>query len=155
MAIRHVSGHRLVAMIEIVSPANKDRAENIRLLVDKVVEALSAGVHVMLIDLFPPGQHDPQGIHAAIWSRLDPTPLDLPIDAPLTVASYLASWSPEVWLEHRAVSQELPEMFLFLTPDVCVPVPLAATYQAAFAAAPEFWQRVLEGSQTTEADESS
>src|SRR5689334_678425 len=27
VAIRHVSGHRLVALLEIVSPANKDRAD--------------------------------------------------------------------------------------------------------------------------------
>ena len=28
LAIRHVSGHRLVALLEIVSPANKDRADH-------------------------------------------------------------------------------------------------------------------------------
>src|SRR5437016_6316903 len=30
IAIRHVSGHRLVALVEVVSPANKDRAESVR-----------------------------------------------------------------------------------------------------------------------------
>ena len=29
LAIRHVSGHRLVALLEIVSPANKDRARHV------------------------------------------------------------------------------------------------------------------------------
>ena len=29
LAIRHVSGHRLVALLEIVSPAYKDRAQHV------------------------------------------------------------------------------------------------------------------------------
>src|SRR5687768_16012729 len=29
VAIRHVSGHRIVALIEIISPANKDRARHV------------------------------------------------------------------------------------------------------------------------------
>src|SRR5581483_11046142 len=29
LAVRHVSGHRLVALLEIVSPANKDRASHV------------------------------------------------------------------------------------------------------------------------------
>jgi hypothetical protein len=29
LAIRHVSGHRLIALLEIVSPANKDRLESV------------------------------------------------------------------------------------------------------------------------------
>jgi hypothetical protein len=32
IAIRHVSGHRLVALLEVVSPANKDRADSVRAL---------------------------------------------------------------------------------------------------------------------------
>jgi hypothetical protein len=43
LAIRHVSGHRLVALIEIVSPANKDRAEHVEELADKAVSALEYG----------------------------------------------------------------------------------------------------------------
>src|SRR5262249_13366021 len=39
VAIRHVSGHRLVALVEIVSPANKDRAESVPAFTDKVVAA--------------------------------------------------------------------------------------------------------------------
>src|SRR5438874_1476540 len=54
LAIRHVSGHRLIALIEIVSPANKDRTRHVDELVDKAVSALERGVHVLLVDLFPP-----------------------------------------------------------------------------------------------------
>ena len=54
LAIRHVSGHRLVALIEIVSPSNKDRRDHVEELATKVISALNLGVHVLLIDLFPP-----------------------------------------------------------------------------------------------------
>ena len=145
VAIRHVSGHRLVALIEIVSPSNKDRSDSVRAFADKAADALRAGIHVFVVDLFPPGRHDPQGMHGAVWARFDPTPYPLPADEQLTVATYLAGWPPEVWVEHLKVGGELPSLALFLTPDVCVPLPLEATYQAAFRAAPAFWRDVLEG----------
>ena len=71
LAIRHVSGHRLIALIEIISPANKDRGRHVEDLVDKAVAALERGVHVLLIDLFPPGPHDPSGIHGSIVQCLE------------------------------------------------------------------------------------
>src|SRR5262245_45036883 len=145
VAIRHVSGHRLIALIEIASPANKDRAESVRLFADKVAEALHAGVHVLLVDLFPPARHDSQGLHGAVWAHFDEAPFELPADKPLTVASYLAGDFPEAWLEHLAVGDELPNMPLCLTTDVCIRVPLEATYLAAYQGFPAFWRNVLEG----------
>src|SRR5208282_2243430 len=71
LAIRHISGHRLVALIEIVSPANKDRSRHVDELVDKAVSALERGVHLLLVDLFPPGPHDPSGIHGLILECLE------------------------------------------------------------------------------------
>jgi hypothetical protein len=150
IAIRHVSGHRLVALVEVVSPANKDRAESVRAFADKAAEALRAGVHVMVVDLFPPGFADPRGMHGAIWAHFDAEPCDWPAEKPLAVASYLAAWQPEAWLEHLAVGDNLPEMPLFLTADVCVPLPLDATYQTAYGKAPAFWRAVLEGRQAME-----
>jgi hypothetical protein len=55
LAIRHVSQHRLVALLEIVSPANKDRPQSVADFANKVVSALDYGVHVLVMDLFPPG----------------------------------------------------------------------------------------------------
>src|SRR5262245_43824638 len=59
LAIRHVSGHRLVALIEIASPANKDRSSRVEDFAARAVSALDVGVHLLLVDLFPPGPHDP------------------------------------------------------------------------------------------------
>ena len=70
LAVRHVSGHRLVALLEIVSPANKDRVRHVAAFAEKAVSALEAGIHLLVVDLFPPGLHDPQGIHGAIVASL-------------------------------------------------------------------------------------
>jgi hypothetical protein len=147
LAIRHVSGHRLIALMEIVSPANKDRARHFEEFAAMVVEALDVGVHVLVVDLFPPGAHDPFGIHGTLRQRLEQSdePYDLPADEPLTLASYAAGPQVEIYLEHLAVGASLPEIPLFLRPDRYVNVPLEPTYQAAYAGMPAFWRDVLEG----------
>jgi hypothetical protein len=79
LAVRHVSGHRIVALLEIVSPANKDRRRSVKEFVNKVVAAIQFRIHVSVVDLFPPGPHDPAGMHGAIWDRFDPDhPYNLP-----------------------------------------------------------------------------
>src|SRR5207253_2977332 len=70
IAIRHVSGDRIVAMIEIVSPGNKAARHALRAFVEKAAELIDKRVHLLIIDLFPPGRRDPQGIHAAIWEEI-------------------------------------------------------------------------------------
>jgi hypothetical protein len=147
LAIRHVSGHRLVAMIEILSPANKDRAESVQEFATKAVSALELSVHLLLVDLFPPGRHDPYGMHGAILALIDEQrePYDLPRDEPLTLASYAAGPRVEAHLEHVAAGAPLPEMPLFLNPGRYINVPLEPTYLAAYGGMPSFWRDVLEG----------
>jgi len=147
LAIRHVSGHRLVAMLEVLSPANKDRAATVEQFAAKAVDAIDAGMHLLVVDLLPPGPYDPQGMHGFIWQRLvgSDEPYDLPADEPLTLASYAAGTQVEIYLEHLAVGAALPEMPLFLTPDRYINVPLEATYHEAYRGMPAFWRDVLEG----------
>jgi hypothetical protein len=147
LAIRHVTGHRLIALIEIVSPANKDRPGNIEDFVKKVTSALKHGVHVLLVDLFPPGPHDPSGMHGAVLRELEGSgePYDVPADEPATLASYAAGPAVEIFVEHVGVGADLPEMPLFLLPDRYVNVPLEPTCRAAYRGTPALWRRVLEG----------
>jgi len=149
LAIRHISEHRLIAILEIVSPANKDRAQHVADFADKAVSALEAGVHVLVLDLFTPGPFDPHGIHAAIQQRLQrsdaPIDYDLPPDEPLTLASYAAGPRVEAYIEHLAVGANLPDMALFLRPDRYINIPLEATYESAWQQMPQFWRDVLEG----------
>jgi hypothetical protein len=147
VTIRHVSGHRIVALVEILSPANKDRAEHVDEFVDKVEDALRHGVHLLVLDLFPPGRHDPQGMHGAVWRRLDEAeePLDPPADEPLTLAAYVADLRPDAYLDYVALGRPLPAMPLFLTRDHYLNAPLEATYDAAWRGMPAYWRAVVEG----------
>jgi len=70
----------------------------------------------------------------------------LPAGKPLTLAAYTGGQSPEAFVEPVAVGASLPDMPLFLTPDVYVAVPLEATYQSSWEAVPSFWRDVLTAS---------
>ena len=136
-----------VALVEIVSPANKDRPKHVEEFTDKVLSALNVGVHVLLVDLFPPGTRDPDGLHGILLRQLEDSDerYELPGAEPLTLASYAAGPQVEIYLEHVAVGAALPEMPLFLRPDRYVNVPLEPAYVAAYRGLPAFWRAVLEG----------
>lgn len=145
LAIRHVSGHRLVAVIEIVSPANKDRVEHVDELAGKIDGLLSAGIHVLLVDPFPPGHHDPQGLDAIVRELCgEPEHTrDLPADEPLAAVSYRAGLPIVVYLEYFAAGSELPDMPLFFQVERYINVPLEGTYQEAFIGVPQIWKDAL------------
>lgn len=143
VTVRHVSDHRVVAMVEIVSPGNKNNQNGLRAFVLKAQEALAAGIHLLIVDLFPPSSRDPQGIHAAIWGEDCGEHFALPEDKPLTCVSYVGGPGAEAFVEPVAVGDALPEMPLFLTPEVYVQVPLQATYATAWDGLPAYWRNIL------------
>ena len=143
LVVRHVSGDRIVAMIEIVSPGNKSNRHAFRAFVDKACELLEHRIHLLIVDPFPPGPRDPHGVHAAIWEQFQDAPFQPPADQPLTVVAYECDLTTRAYIEAFAVGQALPDMPLFLEPNGCVMVPLEATYETAFAAMPKRWQAVL------------
>jgi hypothetical protein len=144
LAIRSVEGHRIVALVEILSPGNKDSAASIEGLAGKVDSALKAGIHVLVIDLFGPTLFDLQGIHGAIWAKLDSATYDLPEREPLTLASYEAGVAPTAYVEHLALGNSLPAMPLFLDIGTYINVPLEPTYEAAFRGMPAIYRSRLE-----------
>ena len=144
LVIRHVSDDRVIALLEILSPGNKSSLRPFESFVDKAVEALSNGFHLLIVDLFPPGPRDPNGIHAAIWGEIGDDRYTLPPGSPLTLAAYAAGPVMRAYVEATAVGRELIEMPLFLEPDVYVNVPLEATYRAAYRGVPQRWKQVLE-----------
>lgn len=143
IAIRHVSGDRVVAVLEIVSPGNKATAHAFQKFVEKALELLEERVHLLVIDPLLPGARDPNGVHAAIWEAFVGESFQLPPDKPLTFASYECDVATRAYIEPIAVGDALPDMALFLEPGVCVFVPLEATYEAAYRAMPRRWQAVL------------
>src|SRR5262249_45769420 len=74
IAIRHGPG-RVVAMIEVVSPGNKDSKHAIASFVAKAVDFIRNGIHFLVVDPFLPGPRDPNGIAQAIWDALVGEPL--------------------------------------------------------------------------------
>jgi hypothetical protein len=148
VTIRHASNHRVIAVVEIVSPGNKNSRNGLKRFVEKAVELLQNGVHLLIVDLFPPGSRDPQGIHKAIWDELVDNDFVLPADRRLTLAAYSAGPYPEAFLEFVAVGSKLTDMPLFLSADIYIPVPLETTYQSAFEGMPEFWRNVLNNPST-------
>jgi hypothetical protein len=144
LVVRHVSGDRVVAMLEIVSPGNKSARNALRSFVEKAAELLDQRIHLLIVDLLPPGPRDPHGIHAAIWDEIAGQEYTPPAGRPLTLAAYETALTVRAYVRHVAVGESLPEMPLFLEPNACVQVPLEATYQAAFAVMPRRWRRVLE-----------
>ncbi|HKI35919.1 MAG TPA: DUF4058 family protein [Gemmataceae bacterium] len=131
ITIRHPDGD-VVAVIEIVSPGNKDSRHAIRAFARKAAALLQAGVHLSIVDLFPPSRRDPQGIHKVIWDRVRDEPFTLPTDKPLTLAAYAAGTETVAYVELVAVGDALPDMPIFLTTDRYVLCPLEATYQTAW-----------------------
>ncbi|HJT35811.1 MAG TPA: DUF4058 family protein [Pirellulales bacterium] len=145
IAIRHVSGDRVVAIVEIVSPGNKTTFHALYALVEKALELLERSIHLLLIDPFPPGPRDPEGVHAAIWEEIGGESFILPSDQRLTLASYECNAVTRAFIEAMAVGERLPDMPLFLEPNGCVVVPLESTYMAAYHVMPKRWRDVLEG----------
>jgi hypothetical protein len=141
IALRHSSDDSIVAIIEIVSPGNKSSRHAVDELLDKVWALIDQDIHLLLIDLFPPTARDPQGIHTLIWGDSAKPP---PADLPLTLAAYHAVMPRCAYVEPTAFSSTLIDMPLFLDDGHYVPVPLEATYQAAWRGVPQRWKAVLE-----------
>jgi hypothetical protein len=143
ITIRHPLG-RVVCVIEIVSPGNKGSRAALRSFVEKTVDFLRHGVHLLVIDLFPPSVRDPQGIHKAIWDEIEDEPFELTPDKPLTLVSYYAGVPKVAYVEPVAVGDLLPDMAAYLDLDSYVNVPLEPTYQATWASCPEDMREAVE-----------
>src|SRR5207247_9861132 len=87
IAVRHVSGDRIVAMVEVVSPGNKAARHALDALVRKAAELLERQIHLLLLDVLPPSRRDPQGIHACVSEEIAGEEHTAPADKPLAVAS--------------------------------------------------------------------
>ena len=144
IAVRNVSGDHIVAMIEIVSPGNKNNTNAFRAFVLKACELLEHRIHLLLVDPFPPGRRDPNGIHAAIWAEVEDKPFHVPTERPLTLVAYECDSTTRAYIETISVGEKLPDMPLFLEPEAYVSVPLEKTYQAAWDTVPARWQRVIQ-----------
>jgi len=146
IAIRHVSDDRIVASIELVSPGNKSGNRAVADFVTKACELLIRGIHLMIVDLFPPTPRVPKGIQAAIWMELEEEEAEpLPEGKDRVAVSYeCLDGGVRGYVEPIGLGEPLPDMPIFLRPDGCVMVPLEKTYSSAFSTVPARWRRVIE-----------
>lgn len=132
--IRLTGGRQLVAAIELVSPANKDRPDERRWFATKVASYLADGVSVIVIDVVTTRRAN---LHNEIVRLIDaPRAAELPPEVELYAASYrpaLDSRTPviDIWTVPFGIGDSLPTMPLRLTGDLFVPVEFEPTYTDA------------------------
>ena len=151
--VRNTHGERLIAIIEIVSHANKDRSQSVSQFNEKIAESLHSGCNAMVIDVHRPGRADPSGMHWSFWSQFAESPHPVTSSEPLGVASYHApvhngTLEPLAYFETVAIGQNLPDMPLFLDGVEYINLPLQSLYDQAWAEYPAHWKSVLEAPKT-------
>lgn len=127
-------GPRLVAAIELVSPANKDRLASRRMFAVKCASYLHSGVSVIVVDVVTERSGN---LHSELLKLLRvqvSTPSqgsrDLYATAYRTVPS-LQGLHLETWAFSLTLGSPLPTLPLWLEPDFALPLDLEAAYQAA------------------------
>lgn len=152
IVVRHHLG-RMIAVMEIVSPGNKDSRFALRQFVEKTVDFLRSGVHVLVIDLLRPTLRDPAGIHKLIWDEIEEEDFSLPPGKDRVLVSYETGSDRAAFIELVGVGDPLPEMPLFLTTDLHVQVPLEAAYQATWDSLPEEVRHAVETGELPQLEE--
>jgi len=125
-------GRRLVAAVEIVSPANKDRSENCHQFTAKCAALLRQGVSLVVVDLVTVRHFNLYAELLELIGQRDPAIGDPP---PPTYAA-ACRWRPrgksrwlDVWNHPLAVGQALPCLPLWLTKELAIPLDLEASYE--------------------------
>lgn len=127
-------GRLLVAAIEIVSPANKDRPEHRNIFVAKCAALLQKGVAVSIVDLVTVKHFNLYLELLAVIGHTDPTLGDPPPHL------YAAScrWTRqgkrtllEAWSHALTPGQPLPTLPLWLSTELVVPLNLEQSYEQA------------------------
>jgi Protein of unknown function (DUF4058) len=127
-------GANLVAAIELISPANKDRASHRQAFAVKCASYLQEGVGLLIIDIVTSRQAN---LHNDMIRLLGhDSAMALPADALLYAVAYRPivrdkQEQVDVWTANLKVGQALPVMPLALNAVLSLPIDLEATYLAA------------------------
>ena len=125
---------RLVAAIEIVSPANKDRPESRNAFIAQCAALLQKGVAVSIVDLVTVRQFNLYAELLAFIGHRDPTLGDSPSEL------YAAScrWTRpnerailESWSHTLAIGKPLPTLPIWLTDVRVIPLDVEQSYEKA------------------------
>jgi hypothetical protein len=123
---------RLVAAVELVSPANKDRPDSRRAFVTKCAALLQQGVAIAIIDLVTNRQFN---LYAELLEWIGHPDPALGDEPPAIYASTLRFLKPaqrsvlQTWPHSLTVGQPLPNLPLWLSSQLAVPLELEASYE--------------------------
>ena len=135
--MQQMGGPTLRSAIELVSPANKDRASHRRAFAIKCAAYLQQGVAVIIIDVVT---ERTANLHAELVDILGcVSSLSWQSPSQLYAVAYRPTPSAdaqqlEAWLEALAIGSDLPTMPLWLHDDLCLPLRLEESYRATCAA---------------------
>jgi len=127
-------GRKLVAAVELISPANKDRPDERVAFASKVASYLHEGVGVLIVDVVT---ERTANLHNEIVRLMHmPNDVVMPPEPPLYAVSYrpvVRHGTPQidVWVEAFEIGNSLPTMPLRIVGDWFVPVDLESTYMEA------------------------
>ncbi|HEV3345075.1 MAG TPA: DUF4058 family protein [Pirellulales bacterium] len=121
---------RLVAAVEIVSPANKDRPDRRRAFVAKCAGLLRERVSVMIVDIVTTRTPN---LYAELLdfvgksdARVGSEPL---YAAACRMTKQGDQWQLEAWTKTLSLQEALPTMPLWLADDLAIPLELEKSYQ--------------------------
>jgi len=122
---------RLVAAIELVSPANKDRPEHRREFVAKCAGLLRERVSVIVVDIVTTRT---QNMYFELLDRLGLTdPRGEAVASLCAVACRLTKlakdWQLEAWTHSLSIGQALPTMPLWLADNLAILLDLEESYE--------------------------
>ncbi len=124
----------LVAAIELVSPANKDRPKSREIFVAKCAALLRKGVALTVVDLVTINRHN---LYAQLMEFIGHPDRTMSLDGPTTYAAS-CRWinlgrraKLEAWSYAMTVGERLPTLPLWLDHELVVPLDLEASYEKA------------------------
>jgi hypothetical protein len=123
---------RLVAAVEIVSPANKNRPEHRRLFAAKCAGLLREGVSVVIVDVVTTRT---QNLYAELLELVGHADPGLGVEPPSQYATACRltkrpdDWMLETWAQTLTLGQPLPTVPLWLTDNLAVPLELEESYE--------------------------
>jgi len=130
----HDQYRTLVAVIELVSPSNKDRPRERTTFAAKVGAYLMSGVCVVILDVVTAKRFN---LHDSVCMALElPDAMTMAGSPPTYAVSYRpktadGGLSVDLWTRELLVGQPMPTMPLRLTGDTFVPLELEETYTDA------------------------
>ena len=125
-------GRRLVAAVELISPATKDRPESRRQFVAKCAALLRQRVSVVIVDLVTVRDFNLYADLLDLIGEQDPATGD----PPPAIYAVSCRWRPrglsrwlEAWSLPLAIGEPLPVLPLWLSDDLAIPLDLEASYE--------------------------